>query len=167
VPRADVSAFAGQEERSSSSSGGGGEEENENENGAPFFVWKGCLGIAFWAIPLVYQHAWTQLIPLLRLFMKRQPPRQTVGQKEEGGEEDDGEKQIWAKRAEQLSRVVLLINADNYTAWNLRKRLISETGTSSYEELKYVCPRYNELRPMCACRAIAQLLCRFHASAVG
>jgi hypothetical protein len=37
-----------------------------------------------------------------------------------------------------LSRVVLLINADNYTAWNVRKRLITEAHSSIEQEYKYV-----------------------------
>ena len=37
-----------------------------------------------------------------------------------------------------LSRVVLLINADNYTAWNVRKRLITETHSSIEQEFKCV-----------------------------
>jgi hypothetical protein len=62
VPYADPGAYGGGDGAAE------GEDEGEDgESGRPFFAWEGSLGMAFWALPPLYQHAWTTLIPLLRV----------------------------------------------------------------------------------------------------
>jgi hypothetical protein len=64
VPYADPAAY-----------GGAAVEEDaagDEEHGRPFFAWEGSLGMAFWALPPIYQHAWTQLIPLLHIPSSQQ-----------------------------------------------------------------------------------------------
>lgn len=58
MPYADAEAYGGTAEA-------GGTEEGSGGGDRPFFVCGRSLGLAFWALPPIYQHAWTRLIPLL------------------------------------------------------------------------------------------------------
>jgi hypothetical protein len=69
VPYADAGAYGG------GTDNGDDEPSADGELGRPFFAWEGSLGMAFWALPPLYQYAWTTLIPLLRI---PQPQQQQV-----------------------------------------------------------------------------------------
>ena len=80
----------------------------------PFILRKDehALGVAFWAVPLLMRHA-SALFKALR----RDAPQRSAALDESS-----------ADALLQCTRTLLLVNADNATAWNARKRRLVELG---------------------------------------
>jgi hypothetical protein len=97
------------------------EGEPEDEDGPPFILREHKLGVAFWCIPALFGYA-QQVFKAARLVLNSTFDMAITPE--------------LATTILQSTRTILCVNADHYTAWNARKRLI-KLGRS---ELQYVGP---------------------------
>jgi protein prenyltransferase alpha subunit repeat containing protein 1 len=99
------------------------EYAKKNEIKSPFdsafLLYEHKLGLCFSYIPALYGYVHSLFAEL------RQQPTPQSGSLE-------------AKRAIEVSRAIVLINADNYSCWNYRKRLINEGIISEENEIEFM-----------------------------
>ncbi len=87
------------------------------DNSNPILLENHKLGIELWAGKLIFMHAYEKLFP-------RSSPKQHI-------------REFDSKELLQLTRAVLMFNADNATAWNIRKRLIQQEQYNVKDDLTF------------------------------
>eukprot|EP00475_Leptophrys_vorax_P006981 TRINITY_DN14387_c0_g1_i1.p1 TRINITY_DN14387_c0_g1~~TRINITY_DN14387_c0_g1_i1.p1 ORF type:complete len:371 (+),score=85.96 TRINITY_DN14387_c0_g1_i1:285-1397(+) len=89
----------------------------KSDASSPFLLIEHNLGISFWCIGKLAKYTWASFNELVKT-----PPQDIIGKH--------------ATKAHQLTRTILLINADHYTAWNIRKQLLIHGEITAQTELK-------------------------------
>eukprot|EP00455_Lapot_gusevi_P004665 TRINITY_DN11922_c0_g1_i2.p1 TRINITY_DN11922_c0_g1~~TRINITY_DN11922_c0_g1_i2.p1 ORF type:complete len:443 (-),score=45.40 TRINITY_DN11922_c0_g1_i2:41-1297(-) len=98
--------------------------ENESGESNELFLLKDHkLGIAFGCIPLVYSHAHALFLPLRQKVMNMGVSSCSLSE---------------ISDLVRSTRSMLLINADNYTAWNIRKQIIEAGHQTELQEIKFL-----------------------------
>lgn len=87
---------------------------------APFVLEAHKLGIATWALKLIFKEA----LGMFRRITADAAKTREGGKEGHGGNREEGDKKIAMQQ--NATRALLMINPDMYTAWNVRKRLIVE-----------------------------------------
>jgi hypothetical protein len=87
------------------------DDNEEEEFCVPFILHEHKLGIAYWCIPVLFKYAVQQF-------------------------NNNNNNNSSSDKLLESTRCIVLINADHYTAWNARKRLMLSGALSEHDELR-------------------------------